>query len=297
MDETSVCLTIITLLATLLSAALAMHRRADACARRRACGEEAAQALLELLQITQQHRGLSSAMLSGQHDLLRQLPARRQHIARALDTLQALAEAPRTPLEVVSRTAVLEWRQDWNALLADLDRMSPALSVLRHTELIARPIAWLAGVGETMLASTAAERGAQQRLRAALSLMPALSETLGQARALGSGMTASGHSDAVARVRMAYLMQRADSLLGEYEKLAAGGSDIDLTVERQFVQLVKDELIAKTRPALSTGDYFERATRAIDSTFVRMRSQIGAPRTGEGMQKKTRDEQPLKRAA
>lgn len=116
-------------------------------------------------------------------------------------------------------------------------------------------------------------------------------------RALGSSMTAGGHSDAVARVRTAHLMQRADSLLGEYEKLAAGGRDIDLTVERQLVRRVKDELIAKTSLALSASDYFERATRAIDSTFVRMCRQIGAQHGSENVQKGSRDELPLKRAA
>lgn len=297
MNETSFFLAVLTLSATLLVIALATQRRAAACARRRACGKEASWALLELLQATQQHRGLSSTMLSGRRDLCCELPARRQRIARALDTLQALAEASSTPLEVISRGDVLQWRHGWNSLLAELDDMSSSQSASRHTELIARPVSWLAGVGETMLASTLDRGEAQQRLRAALGLMPALSETLGQARALGSSMLAGGRSDAVARVRMAYLMQRADSLVAEYQKLAACSTAADLGTERQFVQRVKETLIAQTRPTWNAGDYFEHATRAIDSTFVRMRGEIGIRHSRNDAPKRNHEQPSFRRAA
>lgn len=227
--------------------------------------------LVRLIGHLQQHRGMSSAWLSGDAAFLPRLKRKQAEIAELVPALTELVrrEARQAcPCLTANELSLFSFR--WTSMLEALQGMTPEQSITRHSQQIACVLDWLATLGETRIESLTADGAAIGVIRNFASRLPQLTECLGQARAIGSSVAARRACAPVARVRLMFLVSRAETLLEQ----AAVAWDSGRTTRDTRLALEEMALTVRTKMLLSTGvvvgpdEYFALATRAIDSVFA-----------------------------
>ncbi|MBC9250946.1 hypothetical protein A9179_11715 [Pseudomonas alcaligenes] len=122
--------------------------------------------------------------------------------------------------------------------------------------------------------------------RAALGYLPCIwrevvqaAEWAGQARALGTGIAAAGHSSAEQRVRLRFLYQKIQLLAGAafatLQRHAAEHPQTKISslpqrerVVADFLRCIEQELLSQERPTIAAKTYFQHATLAIDELLA-----------------------------
>lgn len=191
--------------------------------RRRAQADSEAQAMLDacnqllaLLEHLQQHRGMSSAWLAGDKSFAERLRGKRAAVEAIFPRLQAaiLLESNK-PRPCLTANEMNLFRFKWRTLVDQLATMSVEDCIAGHSQLISLLLVWLADLGEARIELPAVDRVPHGLVRNYVYRLPTLAECLGQARAIGSSVAARHHCSPVARVRLLFLLNRAESLLAQ----------------------------------------------------------------------------------
>jgi len=226
--------------------------------------------LLRLLSNLQQHRGLSSGWLAGDRAFEARMMGKRLEIDALFAELAPFVarESARTRPCFTSNDLTL-FRHKWRTLSEALAKSSVEQNIAQHSHMIARVLDWLAAIGEARIELTAGAGLSLGLVRNHANRLPALSECLGQARAIGSSVAAQKGCSAVARVRLMFLISRAESLLDRAcatGDLGLAGGRAKSAVE-QMAQTIRTDMLASSGVTLSADAYFAMATRAVDSVL------------------------------
>jgi methyl-accepting chemotaxis protein len=250
-----------------------------------ATGARSVKSTLEVIRLTQQHRGLSNGVLSGNAALVSQREAKK---ADVLTAIEAMATATPAPLADGSR----ELAKAFADLAAAVDARAIPVpeSFRRHTELIARMLVHLERWVEHYELPLVNEPVNHFLVEAAYGSLPTLTEAAGQARAHGTAMLTTRTPTARDRLFAASLYERAA------ERLAAARSAISKVSElapalgpglrppleradvetRGVIELAQRELIGASELSFNAAEYFARTTRAIDAQFLLLDAAAGA---------------------
>lgn len=223
--------------------------------------------MLSLMSHIQQHRGMSTAWLAGDKSFERRMSAKRAEIEPLMAQLQRAAEQEnKHNYPCFTPNDITLWRHRWGILVNELSGYPVERSIASHSNLIATLLNWLDAIGEARvelpmgtLLPTGAVRNFAHRL-------PHLTECLGQARATGSGVAAKGTCPAVARVRLMFLVSRAESLIDQACAVDKQGEAAALKV-KTLVQMIRTQILGGPQISVSAETYFAEATSAIDAVF------------------------------
>jgi methyl-accepting chemotaxis protein len=268
---------------SLLPATLAVRDRWQAMdtAERQATGVAPAGALLKLVRVTQQHRGLSAAMLAGNEAAQAKRQAVQQEVDQALDAAQAALQALQDPALSQRFTAL---REPWQPLVQAVAAKSidgPA-SFGRHGAIVSAQLDLLRDVAQATGMSMDAHPATHHAVNATLTDLPRLTEALGQLRAQGATVLqkqAAAPADKArmeALAAMARLFDRnarhALEQVGQADARMAGA----LAAAREQAHVLADESLALVQKAVLSSEtldhpsaaYFERQTKSIDAQFA-----------------------------
>lgn len=236
---------------------------------------EACRLLLRLLMLLQQHRGLSSGWLAGNQSFGERMLARRREIDEVLPRLaQAIRKEQAGVANCLSANALRLFRFRWSETVAGLARGSVEQNIAEHGFLIGEVLEWLAGLGEARIALLAPEHVPMSLARNFAQRLPALSEYLGQARAIGSSVAARQECSPVARVRLLFLVSRAEAILSQAWEAAGanpaerGAAEAARRAVGEMISMVRTHMLLSRGVAVSSDTYFQVATRAIDGVFA-----------------------------
>lgn len=168
-----------------------------AAAERELSGFQPAGTLLELVKLTQEHRGLTAGALAGNQKFAEELGPKKKEIEKVAAALDANIKAITDPR--IADT----WeksRQDWSKLAAEVSNRSitaPA-SFANHTRLITAYLTQLDMMVDHFGLSLDGKPENYFLIQAAYITIPQLNEALGQLRGLGTG-----HLGEAARLRAA----------------------------------------------------------------------------------------------
>jgi len=180
-------------------------------------GIKPARATLRLVQLTQQHRGLSAAVLSGNAGMVAPRQQKKADVDRALADVRVAAEALD---DAALRRLAERIDGEWRKLSADVDSKQVAgpASFARHTELIREQLTLLEDVTHVsgiVLHPTAEGYFLQDGV---LKSMPLVTEFLGQMRARGSAILTRGEASSEDRYQLAALRDEANRRLADSRK-------------------------------------------------------------------------------
>lgn len=258
----------------LLAAAIAAvsfwnHRRRSLAASGRALGEtlEGCRAMLALIGHFQQHRGMSSALLSGDQSFRPRLDQKGREIEALIPRLRELAKIETAmAFPCLTSNDLSLFKFHWEELREKLAGLSVEQSIAQHSFLIAELLKWLAALGEARLEPAL---GDSALVRNYLGRLPALTECLGQARALGASVAARHACSAVARVRLMFLVARAEALLSQAADSYSGMPEADRAMQavQQMARVVRTQMLLSSGITVGAEEYFQIATQAVDGVF------------------------------
>lgn len=269
------------ILAILTTQVVKTHLDAVNTARTEAAGIAPAGQVLKLIQLTQQHRGLSAGLLAGND----RVAAARQTKQGELD--QAFAVAASVLSGSLGAAAPMghieKLKRDWQALAAAVagKAISGPESFQRHTAIVAGQLALLDSIVDISGMALDTDAASHYMTSAVLGALPQLAENLGQARALGSALLVKGEASPADKVRVnvqgslaQYAYQSAQSAFGKALAADPGLNEIigkPLAAARSAAErglaLPSDHIVLAQQLDFPAEDYLAGMTKAIDAQF------------------------------
>ena len=217
---------------------------------------------LGLLTNVQQHRGISAALLNGDQSFAARQIDKRNEIQEIFRNLESLLMA--TPELRSDADSLSALRREWDGMSSAIGNLLPEQSFSRHTALIRMIIHLLGDMGEHLGLLDGEGTPFAQLANTLLLKLPLLMESIGQARALGSGYAAKGQCGAVGRIRMSFLAQH----IGECQHgIRASMTEQPHAMQRvnALLGVLNERFIDAESVDIAPDVFFRTATEAIES--------------------------------
>ena len=253
------------------------NRSIDA-AEREVAGIAPIQALLKVITLTQQHRGLSAMVLGGNE------AAKSKRASKQTEVDQAVAAMDTIVAQEADAQVTEKWQQaksGWAPLAGKISQqsLSGAESFAAHTALIAHFVKLNEFLVDHFGLSLDPEFGASYLVDAALIQSPVLTETLGRTRAKGAGVLASGNAAQEDRIAITAMAEKANDLYAKInDSLAKAASahpalkskldsqtQASLAAGNKAIQLAQEHIVKAEQLTFPSADYFNQFTQAIDA--------------------------------
>ncbi|WP_398310382.1 methyl-accepting chemotaxis protein [Zoogloea sp.] len=235
--------------------------------------------LLKVLELTQQHRGLSSGVLNGNEELRPRLQKKTEELVLAMKAADEALVADATP------TASRRWtevRGGWEALRSGGMQMAPRDNLVAHTGLIRKIVLALHDLGDDGNLTLDPSADTYYLIDNTLRRVPDVSERLGRLRAMGTGVLAAKAVDDQRRFdissQLGELNMAVLDLNENFERAATANANIRPILEalgKDFnaaASRVVDQLqnhVLKGNFEMAPPAYFDMVTKVIDLVFVK----------------------------
>ncbi|WP_310462724.1 methyl-accepting chemotaxis protein [Sphaerotilus sp.] len=249
--------------------------------RNELAGIQPSRSLLRVLQLTQQHRGLSAAVLGGKSDVEPQRSGRQAETEQAVEAFTALSHDLGNDVRLRG-----DWERvavEWRTLAKDVASRSVSgpQSFERHTALIARQLELHSRVMDAVGLTLESQPGSYFLTVATLQLAPELSESLGQMRAIG----------ALALARQELAPEQKTVLLSLVDRAQRQARDVTLNLDKVFYldpraktaladdvarvqaaltsaqRITQDQVLGAAALSHASADYFRVMTESIDQVY------------------------------
>ena len=236
--------------------------------------------LKEVLSDMQQHRGMAAAMLNGDASFVSKLEEKQKHLQEQIAKLDAEDRQHGEELGVAGSWKAV--KDEWQGLRGKVAGFTPKESFAAHTALIAKVTALMTAVADGSNLTLDPDLDSYYLMDAIVTRLPAMSETLGQARAVGAGAAARGGEPVIEeRIRLSVMQSGIRELLSsvEHSVATAGSTNPALgqrlaadmegvkSVTNSFLQTLDQKLIRADKISIEPKTYFAEATATIDQAF------------------------------
>jgi len=242
-------------------------------------GTELAGKLLLIVKGVQQHRGMSSAVLGGNVGMDAQRQAKEKENNESFVALGAALQGGPEKMQRMRNQV----EQDWKMVAARAASRNFTLkdNFRQHTQVIASLMVLLDFVLDSSSLAFDPEADAHFTILTTYAHAPALTEGLGQARALGSGFLARKVFTAEERTELTGIVETADARLetmlaglgkvtavnpGLKDRLMDVATNAELET-RKAVALTQRQVLAADKLEYDSAQYFAAYTHAIDIQF------------------------------
>ncbi len=245
-------------------------------ARAEAAGLPPAKALLTLVRLTAEHRGLSAGFLGGNDDFRARREAKQAEVTRALDDA-IRASAPWRGRRIDALRQGLH--DEWSALAREVAARGVAgkASFARHNSLVVRQLALLDEVVSLSTLALDPVATTYHLIAASMQQQPWVSESVGQLRGFGAGVLAKGSVDEADRAFLAATLgggRRAmDGAALALERAMEGDPAVRGRLEAPLARArsefdnaartVEERLLNAERPGMAGTAYFDAMTKSI----------------------------------
>jgi methyl-accepting chemotaxis protein len=235
--------------------------------------------LRQLYQDFPQHRGMTNAYLNGKSSFKNKIMAKREDISADITAIDAIDKQFGTEFETTALWNDI--KQDWS-LLRNKAFTSAADKVFdEHTILIAKLYRLFEKVGNQSGLALDPKLNTSFIMDTLLYKLPLVTENMGQARGLGSGIAASNIITLHNRIKLGTLLATINNnsnatdhnlALALEENAGLSEQIADLMTQRTkamntFAQTVNDEFLLNDFITMDSGQFFALGTTAIKANF------------------------------
>jgi methyl-accepting chemotaxis protein len=257
---------------------------------RMVAGVDPARNLIKVIQLAQQHRGLSAVWLGGDESAAERRAAKKKEVDAALAELQARLQADGATASRLGK-AYARHTESWHKLEALVagKQIDGTKSSAEHTHFIAGLLAALDEAADHWELSFTPQPDIYFLVMAALRDAPAMIELMGQTRARGATLLSSKEGiTEVDRVRFESLQARMRQVYSEMsrtlEKSVAvnqrGQDSVQAVAQRlgelgqTGIKIAQDNVLAAERTGMTPADYFKQTTQVIDGMYEALSSGL-----------------------
>ena len=252
-----------------------------ASTRQEVAGLQPSAALLKLIRLTQQHRGLTATVLGGKAEAEGQRAERQREVDQALGEFAALAAGIEDPKFAEGWQQVQQQWKTLSAQVAQRQLAAPA-SFAGHSALVELQLDLHGRIVSHYGLDLDPEPLSYHLVIATMTQLPQLTEQLGKLRGSGAGILARGQATVADRAMLGGLSESArgemhrllatleralehdpalrERMAGPIEQARAG-------VERTR-EMLRTDLIEAEALTLPSAEYFQATTKAIDQVFA-----------------------------
>ncbi len=240
--------------------------------------------LLKVIQLAQQHRGLSSGVLNGNEAMRAPLEKKGAEMVAAMKAVDEALSAEAAP------TASKRWaevRTDWAALQSGGMQMKARDNLFAHTALVHKLVLALHDLGDDGNLTLDPVADSYYLIDNIVHRVPEVSERLGRLRAMGTGVLAAKALDDQRRFDISTQLGELNMALAGFnenlQRAAAANPQIRPSLDRlgQEFNATTAKVLDALREHILKGDfemaptaYFELATGAIDMTYAKVYDEL-----------------------
>lgn len=260
-----------------LQQALTQLRQAD----REAQGMLSLAAANIVIQFVQKHRGISTAVLSGNPEHLEERVAVRDSVNQGFEQIQQHMQAT----SAASQQVLREMQEQWVALEREIDSgdLTPADSTTQHTALVRRLLLFSEDLVNEFGLNTTTHPDVQALMYSTMQQTPLLSEQLDILRALGTGFLSLQYlppeDRAVLHGTLMYarevqatndrVVARAMQLNPSFHEALSGYVEyMNANIEASYQMVQNDLLNGPTMLSLPVADYLATMSQTIDAVHA-----------------------------
>ena len=240
--------------------------------------------VLKVIQLLQQHRGLSSGVLSGNEAMRPRLQKKTEEVVEAIKLAEAGLSGG------VAQSASQRWKQvtqDWETVRTGGMQLTPRDSVMAHTRLIGEAMEALHDLGDDGGLSLDPSADSFYLIGGVLHSLPDVGERLGRLRALGTGVLSSKALGDQQRydisVQLGELQVALQAVDENLHRAAVANPGLKPSLERlekefnthttKVVEHLRDKIL-KGEFEMAPQAYFDMVTVAIDMSFAKSYDEI-----------------------
>jgi methyl-accepting chemotaxis protein len=261
----------------MLTYQLAAHLEADInLTRQELRGNDYLRPTLALFQHVQQHRGASAGFLGGDSSFKDIMTQKQAAIAQDIAAIDLVEQQYGTEFHTGEKWLAL--KTEWHDLQSQVESLSSAESFALHTDLVKRILSFRVHIADASNLTLDPNSDSYHLMIAVVEEYPKAVEYMGQIRAIGSGALVDGKVSPEEQVKIESL----EELIGAYKDQAEAGlerglesnptlrsqleADLQATVaqEQAFLDLLYQQVLEAQTVTLTSKEYFEAATKAID---------------------------------
>lgn len=248
-------------------------------AERERMGLEYNSAVKQLIDDTQQHRGMSSAFLNGDSSFKEKLLAKEDQINKDIQTIEAMNQKSNHIVEVAEpwNTA----KEKWLALKNDLFTLSSNDSFTRHTVLVSEFIDLTKQVSAKSNLSLDPKPDTNFLITAIGDKLLNEIESLGQVRAKGAGIAAKKALTVDEKIELVVLSKNLNSSLQDMDKkinfvyqqnnelknMLNANSQESTVLTQNVLDLLNTNIINAKEITIKPTEYFNAATAGIEANY------------------------------
>lgn len=236
-------------------------------------------AIRQPIEHIQQHRGMTSAFLNGADSFRERILSKRNEIDRLMADLVAVDRELGDGLDTAGKVSLLV--QKWEAVKANSMQQEAAVAIQAHTALLADMIGLMSRVADASEITLDPKLDTYYLGDAVVNNLINLTENMGQARAVGSGVAAKGMHSGQSFVRLSVLANNINT----YARRSAAGleaaSNANQTIEvklrnavasnnraiTEMQTLLEKILQDQERVGVDEKTVFDTATAAITGSY------------------------------
>ncbi|HUL93834.1 MAG TPA: nitrate- and nitrite sensing domain-containing protein, partial [Burkholderiales bacterium] len=270
----------IALLVAPLTMYLRLSQEGVSAAKLEQAGMEPVKKLMRVIQLTQQHRGLSANVLGGNSGLEPQRAAKQAEADGAVEAFSTVVKGENNAKLSGAWVAAVG---NWKALEQGVAgrTINGAESYARHTALVAEYLVVVELVADYFGLTLDPEADGYYLMAAMLFHLPQLTESLGQARARGSLYLSQKKMTVDDRASLAALVGQVKMFHGYMDRALANVVETNAGLKRslgslsqdsarlveQAMKLAKNEVLDAETLNYSGPEYFKTFTEVIDAQF------------------------------
>jgi len=240
-------------------------------------GDEYLDPTLDLIQHMQQHRGASNTFLSGDATFKDVMAKKQAAIVADIAAIDAMEQKFGAEFNTGERWQAI--KNDWQSLKSQVETLTPPESFKRHTELIGQVLEFRVYIADASNITLDMDIDTYYLLTAVVRYNPQTSEYMGQLRATGSGELVDGELSDNGRAKLEMLFQLSESsavsadtgLNHAFESNPALHEKLDASIKAvraertAFLTVLKKQVLDATDITITSKEYFDAATKAIDA--------------------------------
>ncbi|MDD3328982.1 MAG: methyl-accepting chemotaxis protein [Zoogloea sp.] len=240
--------------------------------------------LLQVIQTSQQHRGLSSGLLNGNEEMRPLLQKKTGEVAAAIKSVGDGFVGGAVP------SGLRRWQEvqkDWAALESGGLQLKPRENLLAHTAMIRKAVLTLHDLGDDGNLTLDPSADTYYLIDNVIRRVPDVSERLGRLRAMGTGALAAKSLDDQRRFDISTQLGELNMTLADFNEnldraatanpalrgsLDKLGTEFN-TVASQVIDALQEHIL-KGDFEMAPKAYFDLVTRAIDMTYAKTYGEL-----------------------
>ncbi len=234
-------------------------------------GLQSAQMLKNLLIQIQKHRGMMSAYLKGDNDFKSRIKAIRSDINHDMAIFVKTMDKASSFHQPVS-----DVEKNWRDIEKSADSFSINESFKKHSHLIQAILTLMNSIAEQSQLYKSNSYDLEY-VKIIWSLLPMVAESVGKARAVGGGISASGCAMAVDKVNVQFLTHKISGAIAQVkEGLDKAGAQEQHLLEQfnkvektldKFVESLHSQYVYEDAPMANAAAFFDEATEKLSCVF------------------------------